>query len=239
MLTQKQRRLFELIESGINDDGVCPSYEELRVMLGLSSKSSVHSMMNALENRGYIRRLRYKARAVEILKPSGTDHAGLTMPKPRRYSDVVYDIPVVGIIRAGAPVVAWESTHRYLTVPPAFAQPHGEHYALDIRGDSMIGAGIHEGDIAVIRRQSTAETGDIIVALVNGENTLKRLQVDQRRKQVTLIAESPEHEDIVVGRNELVVQGRLVSLLRLYDRTGYRSILAETDLHPVADTSGR
>ena len=218
MLTYKQRRLFDLIESGIRENGVAPSYDELRETLGLSSKSSIHSMMNALESRGYIRRLRYKARAVEILRPRGPEGASdLSLPPPRVSSDTVYDIPVVGAIAAGPPVVVWEATHRYVTVPPAFARPHGDHYALDVRGDSMTGAGIHEGDIAVIRRQSSAKSGDIVVALVNGENTLKRLHIDPKRQKVKLIAENPGYEDIEVDNNELEVQGRLVSLLRRYD----------------------
>ncbi len=219
MLTRKQRRLFDLIETGIRENGVAPSYDELRETLGLSSKSSIHSMMNALASRGYIRRLRYKARAIEILKPTGPESASdLSLPKPRQSADVVYDIPVVGAIAAGPPVVVWESTHRYVTVPPAFARPFGDHYALDVRGNSMSGAGIHEGDIAVIRRQSSANSGDIVVALVDGENTLKRLQIDPTRRRVRLIAENPAYEDIEVENNELEVQGRLVSLLRRYDQ---------------------
>ena len=217
MLTRKQSRLFELIESGMRESGIAPSYEELRESLGLSSKSSVHSMMNALEARGYIRRLRYRARALEILKPSNPNSIDLSLPKSRRSMDAAFDIPVVGAIAAGPPIVVWESTHRYVTVPPAFARPHGDHYALDIRGNSMSGAGIQEGDIAVIRRQSSANSGDIVVALVDGENTLKRLHIDRKRRKVKLIAENPDYEDIEVRDNQLEVQGRLVSLLRRYD----------------------
>ncbi len=218
MLTRKQRRLFDLIESGMRENGIAPSYDELRESLGLSSKSSIHSMMNALEARGYIRRLRYRARALEILKPSKPSPSDLSLPRSRTSTDTAYDIPVVGAIAAGPPIVVWESTHRYVTVPPAFARPHGDHYALDIRGDSMNGAGIHEGDIAVIRRQSSANSGDIVVALVDGENTLKRLHIDRKRRKVKLIAENPDYEDIEVRNNELEVQGRLVSLLRRYDQ---------------------
>ena len=218
MLTRKQMKLFDLIETGMHENGVAPSYDELRQTLGLASKSSIHSMMNALEARGYIRRLRYKARAIEILKPR--DRGGLPnpyLPKPRQTADAVYDIPLIGAVTAGPPVVVWESTHRYVTVPPAFAPPHGEHYALDVRGDSMTDAGINEGDIVVIRRQSSANSGDIVVALVDGENTLKRLQIDLEQQTVKLIAENPAYEDMEFENDEIEVQGRMVSLLRRYD----------------------
>ncbi len=219
MLTPKQRKLFDLLEGAMRDDGVCPTFEELRLKLGLASKASIHSMMNSLERRGYIRRLPYRARAIEILRPTLAESSGdRIFPGTRENPGVLYDIPVVGVVPAGTPIVAWETTHRYVTVPPAFARPAGNHYALDIRGDSMTGAGIREGDIAIIRHQATANSGDIVVALVEGENTLKRLHIDTRRRRVKLIAENPNYRDILIRSSEFEIQGRLVSLLRRYGR---------------------
>jgi len=216
-LTPKQQTMFEIIEAAMLDDGICPSYGELAEILGLSSKSSVHSMLNTLERHGYIRRQRFKPRGIEILKPSTRgDERELSVPQARRYRDMVYDVPVLGSVAAGSPTVEWSTTHSYVSVPAAYARPLGVHFGLHIRGDSMIGAGILDGDMVILRRQNTARSGDYIVALVDGENTLKRLHLDHNRRIVTLMAENPDYENIEIRRQELLIQGRLVSLLRRY-----------------------
>ena len=218
MLTGKQRRLLQLIESGIRERGIAPTYDELRAHLGLASKSSIYNMVRALQERGYIHRLRYRARAIEVLKPAPVGAgAGSRSPDAEPSSDLACSIPLLGAVAAGAPVVVWEDPHRTITVPPAYARPGYRHFALEVRGDSMIGAGICEGDIAIIRRQSVADSGDIVVAMVDGENTLKRLQVDTRQRTLRLVAENPDYDDIEIEANALVVQGKLVSLLRRYD----------------------
>ncbi len=228
MLTRKQRDLLELINERIQEDGVTPSYEELKAALSLRSKSGIHRLITALEERGYIRRIENKARAIEVIRlpdalgrkrfePRVVD-GGLVRP-PSGSMPVAaghaLDVPVMGRIAAGTPIEAIQDVSHHVSVPGDMLQNSGQHYALEVKGDSMIDAGINDGDIVVIRQQIDAENGDIVVALVdNEEATLKRLR--KRGNVIALEAENRNYETRVYRKDQVKIQGRLVGLIRTY-----------------------
>ena len=185
MLTRKQMKLLTLIDERIRDEGVPPSFDEMKDALNLRSKSGIHRMIKSLEERGFIRRMPNRARALEVVKRpdalgkrlgivSGTDAesgAGGLQDSPgyRQVESTGFgDMPIMGRIAAGTPADAIAHEVSRVSVPPNMIGTDSNHYALEVRGDSMIGAGINDGDIAVIREGETAETGDIVVALVDG-----------------------------------------------------------------------
>jgi repressor LexA len=231
MLTKKQHELIRFIQARLEESGVSPSFEEMKEALDLKSKSGVHRLISALEERGFIRRLPNRARALEVLRqpddvttkgarPSvaANSNADLTplrgaTPAPTPANDVI-EIPLHGRIAAGVPIEALES-HAMLPVPAALLGA-GEHYALEVSGDSMIEAGILDGDFALIRRQDTARDGEIVVALVRGEEaTLKYLRRD--RGMVRLDPANAAYEPQIYSQGEVVVQGKLAGLLRRYN----------------------
>lgn len=217
MLTQKQKDLLILIDARIKAVGVPPSYDEMKDALGLASKSGIHRLISALEERGFIRRLPNKARALEVLK----------LPEDMQSKVVSFDssaaktaanegsaIPFVGKIAAGLPIAAIEDSYNTMTVPPHLAGS-GNHFALEVEGESMRDAGILDGDIVIIRKANTARNNEIVVALVDqDEATLKRLY--KSGSQVELIAENPDFETKVFGPDRVEVQGVLVGLMREY-----------------------
>ncbi len=210
MLTQKQKDLLLLIDRRIKEAGIPPSYDEMKDSLGLASKSGIHRLITALEERGFIRRLPNKARALEVLKIP-TDASDV--PVPIAANDET-EIPFVGKIAAGNPIMALEDSYNMIAVPPNM-MGRGDHFALEVEGESMIGAGILDGDIVVIRRANTARNGQIVVALVDGEEaTLKTLW--RRGQVVELIAENPEFPTREFGPDRVEVQGTLVGLIRSY-----------------------
>lgn len=236
MLTQKQKDLLMFINARLQDTGVPPSFDEMKDALNLKSKSGIHRLITALEERGFIRRLPHRARALEIIKlPDGTGGFTSTAPHltvidggqdksvghpvaPAPTSMVIdsrtVSVPVMGRIAAGVPISAIEDHSRDIACPPDLLT-NGEHFALEVNGESMINAGIHDGDTVIIRRSDTAENGDIVVALVRDEEaTLKRLR--KRGAMVDLEAENPEFETRTLPSNEVRVQGRLVGLIRRY-----------------------
>lgn len=233
MLTQKQKDLLMFIHDRLRSSGVPPSFDEMKDALDLKSKSGIHRLITALEERGFIRRLPHRARALEIVRlPEGTADAGgvLTSIEGGRSKQVqpalsefpssvaidsrTVSVPVMGRIAAGVPISAIQDHTHDIACPPDLLTS-GEHYALEVRGDSMIDAGIHDGDIVIIRRSDTAENGDIVVALVREEEaTLKRLR--KNGPFVDLTAENPEFETRTFPAHEVKVQGRLVGLLRRY-----------------------
>ncbi len=231
MLTRKQNELLRFIHERSHDSGVPPSFDEMKIALDLKSKSGIHRLITALEERGFIRRLPNRARAIEILKMPEP------LPKPAFSPSVVEGhfgrprhipggvaaredgkptmIPVMGRIAAGTPISAIQSRSHSIAVSPDFLAGGGEHYALEVRGDSMIEAGILDGDTVVIRRQDVANTGDIVVALIDDEEaTLKRLR--RRGSSIALEAANPAFETRVLGPDRVKIQGRLVSLVRRY-----------------------
>ena len=228
MLTAKQHELIRFIQQRLEETGISPSFEEMKEALDLKSKSGVHRLISALEERGFIRRLPNRARALEVLKQPEDAVGGGTTPArandnvvslsraaaapPEPANDVI-DIPLHGRIAAGAPIEALEGQSS-LPVPAALLGP-GEHYALEVSGDSMIEAGIFDGDYALVRRTDTARDGEIVVALVNNEEaTLKYLRREDG--QLRLDPANAAYEPQVYHPGQVEVQGKLAGLLRRY-----------------------
>lgn len=228
MLTRKQLELLDFIRIRMGVDGVPPSFDEMKEALDLKSKSGIHRLITALEERGFIRRLAHRARAIEIVKlPEAMDRPGFSPrviegdrpAKPANALPVnaVYamELPVMGRIAAGVPIEAIQEISHHVSVPGSMLSGSGQHYALEVKGDSMIEAGINDGDIVVIREQNTAENGDIVVALVEDqEATLKRFR--RRNGMIALEAANPAYETRMLHDYQVKVQGRLVGLIRSY-----------------------
>ncbi|MFA4846294.1 MAG: transcriptional repressor LexA [Patescibacteria group bacterium] len=233
MLTRKQKELLLLIRDRILGEGVSPSFDEMKLALGLHSKSGVHRLITGLEERGFIKRLPHRARALEILRlPEGFD-VSADLAKSGRKSRVVaaaskvaaaalsaFDVPLYGRIAAGTPIEAISTPGRNIEVPPSLlanvkGNVTGEHYALEISGDSMIEAGIMDGDFVIIRRAETAENGAIVVALVDDhEATLKFLE--RRKGGIALVPANANYETRLLDSARVKVQGKLVGLVRRY-----------------------
>lgn len=212
MLTQKQKDLLLLIDKKIKSEGVPPSYDEMKDALGLASKSGIHRLITALEERGFIRRLPNKARALEVLQLPQDSKPKVTNFAPAPANDE-YEIPFVGKIAAGNPIAALEDSYNMISVPPNMMGP--DHFALEIEGESMINAGILDGDIVIVRKANTARNNQIVVALVDQEEaTLKRLY--KTSQGVELIAENPDFPTRTFGPDRVEVQGVLVGLVRKY-----------------------
>ncbi|UPH70697.1 transcriptional repressor LexA [Abyssibius alkaniclasticus] len=227
MLTKKQLDLLQFIHKRVQKDGVSPSFDEMKDALDLRSKSGIHRLITALEERGFLRRLPNKARAIEIMRlPDSMEPAGFRPsviegsraappPDARHVQADAMELPVMGRIAAGTPIEAIQQVSHSVAVPGAMLSASGNHFALEVKGDSMIGAGINNGDIVVIREQATADNGDIVVALVEGqEATLKRLR--RRGSAIALEAANPEYETRVYRDDQVRIQGRLVGLIRNY-----------------------
>lgn len=228
MLTRKQLDLLKFINSRVRRDGVSPSFDEMKEALNLRSKSGIHRLITALEERGFIRRLAHKARAIEVLKmPEGADPAPMTNVIEHDFSrrgrstaepasgEQANTVPLVGRIAAGTPIEALQHTVDHVSVPGAMLSASAEHYALEVKGDSMIEAGIHEGDIVVVRQQDRADDGDIVVALVKDqEATLKTLR--RAAGTVELHAANPAYQTQRFRPDEVKIQGRMVGLIRTY-----------------------
>ncbi len=232
MLTRKQLELLDFIRIRIDQDGVPPSFDEMKDALDLKSKSGIHRLITALEERGFIRRLAHRARALEIVKlPEAMERPGFQPkvilgskpagppPRPAAALNVAavdaMDIPMMGRIAAGVPIEAIAHISHHVAVPGSLLSGKGSHYALEVKGDSMIEAGINDGDIVVIRETETAENGDIVVALVeDAEATLKRFR--RRGTMIALEAANPAYETRVFPDHMVKVQGKLVGLIRSY-----------------------
>lgn len=233
MLTKKQSELLRFINERLKETGVPPSFDEMKDALDLRSKSGIHRLIIALEERGFIRRLPNRARALEVIKlPEASTPAGgrggrfapsviegnlgkvrVPVSPPAESNDNVV-IPVMGRIAAGTPISAIQS-HSHTVALPADMLPAGEHFALEVRGDSMIEAGIFDSDLVICRKQDSAETGDIVVALIDDEEaTLKRLR--RRGASIALEAANPAYETRIFGPDRVRIQGKLVSLIRKY-----------------------
>lgn len=214
MLTQKQHDLLLFIDKRLKAGGVSPSYDEMKDALGLASKSGIHRLITALEERGFIRRLPHRARALEVLQMPSS--ASSSAPKPSALplpANDEYEVPFVGKIAAGNPIAAIEDAHRMISVPPNMMGP--DHFALEIEGESMIEAGILDGDIVIVRRANTARNNQIVVALVDQEEaTLKRL--NKTSQGVELIPENRDFETQSYGPDRVEIQGILVGLVRKY-----------------------
>ena len=215
MLTAKQRELLLFIDNRLKESGISPSFDEMREALELKSKSGVHRLISALEERGFIRRLPNRARALEVLKvPDAASPAALTnRPVMAAPANDTIEIPLHGKIAAGTPIEALQGTEAF-AVPAALLGP-GEHYALEVSGDSMIEEGILDGDFALIRKVDTARDGEIIVALIdNEEATLKTYRREGRT--IRLDPANSRYEPQRYDENRVRIQGRLAGLIRRY-----------------------
>ncbi|MCA0434092.1 MAG: transcriptional repressor LexA [Proteobacteria bacterium] len=235
MLTRKQLELLLFINQRLKEEGVPPSFEEMKEALNLQSKSGVHRLIVALEERGFIKRMPNRARALEVLKLPDS-HSPSLGKKPGFKPNVIEGalgkvpprpvtaandgaprsafVPLMGRIAAGVPIAAIQDHSNNINVPPEMLGG-GEHFALEVKGDSMIDAGIFDGDTVIIRKGDTAINGDIVVALVDDEEaTLKRLR--KKGDSVALEAANPSYETRIFGPDRVRVQGKLVGLLRKY-----------------------
>lgn len=228
MLTKKQLDLLAFIHERVQRDGVPPSFDEMKEALDLRSKSGIHRLITALEERGFIRRLAHRARALEIVKLPDSMQAktGFTPrvidgdkpdSKPAQAMPIdggAVELPVMGRIAAGVPIAAISEVSHNVHVPQSMVG-QGEHYALEVKGDSMIDVGINDGDVVVIRETNVADNGDIVVALVEGqEATLKRFR--KNGNAIALEAANPAYETRVFRDDQVKVQGQLVGLIRTY-----------------------
>jgi repressor LexA len=246
MLTRKQHDLLRFIHERMRESGVPPSFDEMKDALDLRSKSGIHRLIIALEERGFIRRLPNRARAIEVIRmpevptvptqrtrfspsivegglgrPPISTRGNVDWQQAERYSGDSSGsnangilVPVMGRISAGTPISAIQSNSHSLSIPPELLTT-GEHFALEVRGDSMIDAGILDGDTVILRKQDNADTGDIIVALIDDEEaTLKRLR--KRGSSIALEAANPAYETRVLGPDRVRIQGKLISLVRRY-----------------------
>ena len=228
MLTRKQHELLMFIHERIKETGVSPSFDEMKEALDLASKSGIHRLITALEERGFLRRLPHRARALEVVrlpeeatpggrgrtpfKPQIVESTRLVSSTPVASNDV-RELSVMGRIAAGTPIDAIQQERDRLMVPESLLGA-GEHFVLEVQGDSMINAGILDGDQVVIRRSPTANSGEIVVALVGEEATLKRLR--KKGASIALEAANPAYETRIFGPDQVQVQGRLVGLIRRY-----------------------
>jgi repressor LexA len=216
MLTAKQRELLLFIDERLKSDGVSPSFDEMREALELKSKSGVHRLISALEERGFIRRLPNRARALEVVKlPETRPSATVTPIRPVAATPAndTMEIPLHGRIAAGTPIEALQGTESF-AVPAALLGP-GEHYALEVAGDSMVDEGILDGDFALIRKVDNARDGEIVVALIdNEEATLKTYRREGR--MIRLDPANSRYEPQRYEENRVQIQGRLAGLIRRY-----------------------
>jgi repressor LexA len=233
MLTKKQHELLMFIHERIRETGVSPSFDEMKEALDLASKSGIHRLITALEERGFIRRLAHRARALEVVKlPEQATTAAPAKGRAPFKPDVIQggglnpraavadaandvrDLPLLGKIAAGTPIAAIQHERDRLPVPESMLGA-GEHYLLEIEGDSMIEAGILDGDTVIIKRVDNASSGEIVVALVEGEEaTLKRLR--KKGQSIALEPANRAYETRIFGPDQVEVQGKLVGLLRRY-----------------------
>ncbi len=233
MLTKKQHELLQFIHHRLLDTGVSPSFDEMKDALNLRSKSGIHRLITALEERGFITRLPHRARALEVIKMPEAAAGGSAKRPAAKSANVIradfsgplagvsaaspeeaVELPLYGRIAAGTPIEALHDQSNSVTVPPALVG-HGEYYALEVDGDSMVDAGIYDGDTAIIERCDTAENGAVVVALIdNVEVTLKRLR--RKGNSVALEAANPAYETRIFGPDQVKVQGRLSGLIRKY-----------------------
>ena len=234
MLTKKQAELLKFICSRVDVDGIPPSFDEMKDAVGLKSKSGIHRLISALEERGFIRRLPHRARALEVIKrpdgsantvaasaPASASSAAsqapvFNTPAPANDDSTAFDVPMMGRIAAGTPIEAIRQVDNHVSIPASMINANIEEvYALEVAGDSMIEAGILDGDTVLIERCTSAHNGTIVVALVEGEEvTLKRL-----RKNGSAIALEPANRDYetqLFSADQVQVQGRLIGLMRQY-----------------------
>ncbi len=218
MLTEKQLKLLRYLKKSISTNKVSPSYEEMKIALGLNSKSGIHRLVSALEERGFIKRLHNKARAIKIIQDENNNiatniHKIDHFEKNNKGNNK--EIFIYGKIAAGTPIEAIQNSEGYLTVPDDMIKSSNVHYALKVSGDSMIDAGILSGDIAILEKTNIVNNGDIVVALIDGqEATLKRIR--KKSNSIALEPANKKFETRIFGLGRVIIQGKLVGIVRNY-----------------------
>lgn len=221
MLTPKQHKLLIYIDSFIKETGHCPSFEEMKEAVGLKSKSGIHALLNSLEERGFIRKLAHKARALEVIKLPDADVKSSnsmtsSIANDNNEADFSLMIPLYGKIAAGTPIEAIANPSEYIYISKSFSTK-SELYALTIEGESMIEAGIFDGDTAIIRRANRADNGQIVVALVDNEEATLKILDKKQGNEVWLLPCNKDYEPIKLTTDRLQIQGVLYGIVRKYN----------------------
>ena len=218
MLTSKQLKLLNFLRKSFKNNKISPSFEEMKIALGLKSKSGIHRLVSALEERGFIKRLHNKARAIKIINENEEEniHSKRSYNKKNLLEfDTAKNVKIYGKIAAGTPIEAIENPEGYMSIPSEMIKNTNQHYALKVSGESMIDAGILDGDIAVLEKTEYVKNGDIVVALIDSqEATLKRI-----RKKSNAIALEPANKNFetrIFGPKRVTIQGKLVGIIRNY-----------------------
>ena len=211
MLTAKQLKLLEYLKQSFKENSVSPSFEEMKLALGLKSKSGIHRLITALEERGFIKRLHNKARAINILSKDD----GLAIKNSDTLDKNIMNVKLYGRIAAGTPVEAIENPEGFMSIPSEMIKNTNQHYALKVSGESMVDAGILDGDIAVLEKTELVNNGDIVVALIdNQEATLKRIR--KKSNSIALEPANKNFETRIFGPKRITIQGKLVGIIRNY-----------------------
>ena len=206
MLTKKQKELYDFLDHYIKSNQISPSFEEMKRAVNLKSKSGIHRLITSLEQRGFIKRLKHKARAMEITKKLYQDNT----------NESSYEIPLLGAIAAGNPIEAIENPDEYISVPSNFMSPNNQYFGLKVKGLSMIDKGIFDGDVAVIKKTSSVLNGKIAAVLTNdNEITLKTINIDNNK--IYLIPANKNFEEKIFNINEVQIQGALTGIIRKYN----------------------
>jgi len=214
MLTIKQSRLLDYLTKALKNNKVSPSFEEMRINLGLSSKSGVHRLVSSLEERGFIKRLHNKARAIKIIEDEDQEKFNFLQKIPSHINNST-EIHVYGQISAGTPIEAIQQSEGYVSIPNNMIKSNNQYYALKVSGESMIEAGILDGDIAVLEKTNNVSNGDIVVALIdNQEATLKRLR--KKTNSIALEPANKKFETRIFGLGRVIIQGKLAGIIRSY-----------------------
>ena len=206
MLTKKQKELFDFLDNYIKSNQISPSFEEMKRAVNLKSKSGIHRLITSLEQRGFIKRLKHKARAMEITKKLYQNNS----------IETSYEIPLLGAIAAGNPIEAIENPDEYISVPSNFMSPNNQYFGLKVKGLSMIDKGIFDGDVAVIKKTSSVLNGKIAAVLTNdNEINLKTINIDNNK--IYLIPANKNFEEKIFNINEVQIQGALTGIIRKYN----------------------
>ena len=206
MLTKKQKELYDFLDNYIKSNQISPSFEEMKKAVNLKSKSGIHRLITSLEQRGFIKRLKHKARAMEITKKLYQNNS----------NESSYEIPLLGAIAAGNPIEAIENPDEYISVPSNFMSPNNQYFGLKVKGLSMIDKGIFDGDVAVIKKTSSVLNGKIAAVLTNdNEITLKTINIDNNK--IYLIPANKNFEEKIFNINEVQIQGALTGIIRKYN----------------------
>jgi len=209
MLTKKQKQLFDYLKRYISDSGISPSFEEMKIALNLKSKSGIHRLITSLEDRGFIKRLKHKARAMEIIKYPIDNNVIYK-------NNNVIEIALIGSIAAGNPIEAINSPNDYISVPSSMISAQYKHFGLEVKGESMIDAGIIDGDIAIIKHSPTVSNGKIAAVLIKGDSvTLKKIKILD--SLVKLIPANPTFKEKTYFETDIEIQGELKGIIRKYN----------------------